>query len=368
MKFKDRFKNATRPGKWKVTGDDLKSGAAAYATGGLSLLAQELTGSKSPEGAAKSLWDDVTGKKSADAAKQEAAEAQARQLAEVDKGKAYTQSQVDAGRGYVQQGTADAANALGYYHDRAEDQLGSGYDAARDTLTGMVGQGPQAYDALSQQPGRLADLYSGGLGRDFTTDPGYQFRLQQGQDAIAHAASAAGGRHGGNTLKALVDYNQNFASNEFDKYANRQMGLAGAADQNELSALLNQAGRNDQMAATGYQGDLGLTNALAGAAQNYTQNLAGASNQQGQTLGQLYTGQGSQLAGLGMQGAGINAGLTQSAIGALAPQGGPQQPTGLQQLIGLGATGLGAYLGGPAGAAVGGQAANVVTNANTGTV
>lgn len=56
---------------------------------------------------------------------------------------------------------------------------------------------------------------------DFNADPGYNFRLAEGQKAIDRSAAARGGLFSGGTLKATDQYNQNFASNEFTNAYNR---------------------------------------------------------------------------------------------------------------------------------------------------
>lgn len=56
---------------------------------------------------------------------------------------------------------------------------------------------------------------------DFQQDPGYQFRMDQGQKAIERSAAARGGLQSGGTLKAIADYGQNFASNEYGNAYNR---------------------------------------------------------------------------------------------------------------------------------------------------
>lgn len=63
--------------------------------------------------------------------------------------------------------------------------------------------------------------------QQFQTDPGYQFRLGQGQRAVEQSAAARGGLNSGNTLRALTEYGQNVGSNEFGNYWNRLAGLAG---------------------------------------------------------------------------------------------------------------------------------------------
>jgi hypothetical protein len=56
---------------------------------------------------------------------------------------------------------------------------------------------------------------------DFQADPGYQFRLQQAQDAIQRSAAASGSLGSGSTLKALTQYSQDYASNEYQNAYNR---------------------------------------------------------------------------------------------------------------------------------------------------
>lgn len=49
-----------------------------------------------------------------------------------------------------------------------------------------------------------------------TNDPGYQFRLQEGQRALERSASARGGLLSGNTLRDLTRFGQGVASQEYD--------------------------------------------------------------------------------------------------------------------------------------------------------
>ena len=56
---------------------------------------------------------------------------------------------------------------------------------------------------------------------EFEADPGYQFRLGEGEKQIDRAASAGGSFFSGKRGKALVEYGQEFASNEYDKFMNR---------------------------------------------------------------------------------------------------------------------------------------------------
>jgi hypothetical protein len=62
-----------------------------------------------------------------------------------------------------------------------------------------------------------------------TSDPSYQWRLGQGLNAVQSSAAANGSLNSGGTLKALNNYAQGAASQEFQNQFNRQNTLAGYA-------------------------------------------------------------------------------------------------------------------------------------------
>jgi hypothetical protein len=124
---------------------------------------------------------------------------------------------------------------------------------------------------------------------DFQKDPGYDFRMQQGQQAIERSAAANGGLQSGGTLKALTQYGQNFASNEYQNAYNRfnndqtnrfnrLSSIAGlgqtANTQNAASGqnYANQVGANINGAAQA-QGAAGIAGANA-----WSSGLSGLSN------------------------------------------------------------------------------------------
>jgi hypothetical protein len=88
-------------------------------------------------------------------------------------------------------------------------------------------QGPfreAGYTALKQLGDGTAD--GGDFNRDFTAadfvkDPGYQFRMDQGQQALERSAAARGGILNGGTLKALDRYGQDYASGEYSSAYSR---------------------------------------------------------------------------------------------------------------------------------------------------
>lgn len=61
----------------------------------------------------------------------------------------------------------------------------------------------------------------------FTTSPGYEFRMKQGLDAVGTNQAVNGLLRSGGAMKALNDYGQGMASDEYNKWWGQQSGLAG---------------------------------------------------------------------------------------------------------------------------------------------
>ena len=87
----------------------------------------------------------------------------------------------------------------------------------------------------------------------FQADPGYQFRLEQGQKALERAGAARGMSLSGSQLKGLTDYGQGMGSQEYsaaynrwnndqNTQWNRLSGLAGTGQQ--ANSQLGQIGMN----------------------------------------------------------------------------------------------------------------------------
>ena len=103
-------------------------------------------------------------------------------------------------------------------------------------------------DALAQlmggmgQDGQFMKTYSG---QDIYDDPSYKFRVNQGNNAIQGSAAAQGGLLSGATLKALQNYGQESASQEYQNAYNRFY-----ADQtNQYNRLSNLVGIGQNAAA-----------------------------------------------------------------------------------------------------------------------
>jgi hypothetical protein len=162
---------------------------------------------------------------------------------------------------------------------RAIDETRRQFDLNRSDLAPYRAAG---FPALN----RLSDLTT--PGKQFTTmeaDPGYQFRYDQGLNALNNRLKAGGKFYSGSALKGGQDYAQGMASQEFGNVFNRNAALAGVGQTatnagiqsgNQLSSLLsNNMTDMGNARASGY---VGIGNAIQGGLnsynnQNYQNNL-----------------------------------------------------------------------------------------------
>jgi hypothetical protein len=238
-----------------------------------------------------------------------------RQLAAGQQGRKFvedagTQGRQDLSMGYrnagkhIQQGYGSGQSIMRDYSGRALSSLNAGYDQANGILAG--------------QRNRMDELYNGGLGKGFTQDPGYQYQLSQGEQAINRGAAAHGGRMSGRTLQALQGHSQGLASQGYGDFVNRQIGMAQGADANESSSLGRLAGlatgRGSDLART-YMGTGGSLSEMSIASGNA---LGGMDMSQGRDLSTLGMNTATGMADLGMRAAGGAAGTTTQSLPAVA--------------------------------------------------
>jgi hypothetical protein len=99
---------------------------------------------------------------------------------------------------------------------------------------------------------------------DLTQTPGYQFQLQQGQNAIDRRAAAGGGFYSGAGLKGAASFNQDLAGTTFDKEYGRAFNEFQANRANTLNPLQALAGQGQTAANTSGSIQMGGANSLAG--------------------------------------------------------------------------------------------------------
>ncbi|UOF78613.1 hypothetical protein [Bacteriophage sp.] len=117
---------------------------------------------------------------------------------------------------------------------------------------------------------------------DFTKDPGYDFRLQQGQRGVEASAAARGGILSGAALKGLTRYNQDYASGEFQNAYNRF--------NNDRTQRFN---RLASIAGVGQTATRDVAQMGSQTASNVANNIIGAGNAQASS----YVGQGNAISG-----------------------------------------------------------------------
>jgi hypothetical protein len=117
---------------------------------------------------------------------------------------------------------------------------------------------------------------------DFTKDPGYDFRMQQGQRALDSSAAARGGALSGAAIKGSLRYGQDFGSGEYQNAYNRF--------NNDRTQRFN---RLASLAGVGQTATRDVAQQGAQVASNVGNNMTGAGNAQASS----YVGQGNAISG-----------------------------------------------------------------------
>lgn len=184
-----------------------------------------------------------------------------------------------------------AANAQAAAADRAAEVQREIFERQVELSAPYRAAGEQALNKLVP----LATEYTPFGMAQFQADPGYGFRLSEGQKALERSAAARGNLLSGGTGKALTRYGQEMGSQEymnaFNRYqAERQARLnplqslanVGQTSSQQLAGQAGQFGSNmaeaigaaGQARASGY---MGTANAITGGLNqylNYSQNQA----------------------------------------------------------------------------------------------
>lgn len=217
----------------------------------------------------------------------------------------------------------EAEQAYNQYAQQALDEMRRAEAEGRGDISGYFERGlgyEQPYMQAGQQ-GLQAYLGTLGLGGDqqtainrFRTSPGYQFALQQGQQALQRQAAARGMSGSGAASRELARYGQGMADQEYGNYQNRLQGLAsmGAGMGQTAAQQSIGAGQNLANLGAGYAGQIGsiyqgmgqsAANARMAQAQINAQRNAGLWNMLGQ-LGGSALGAFGGFQGLGSLGGG----------------------------------------------------------------
>lgn len=149
---------------------------------------------------------------------------------------------------------------------KMEDELLKAQGRAQQQIAPFTQAGQQAVNQLNT---RLTQGFNPG---DLTSDPGYQFRLREGQSALERSLAARGLGQSGAALKAAQEYGQGLADQTYnDAYSrwlqqNSQLsgltgtGLGAAGASADIYGNIGNIGANATLARSN-----ALTSALTGA-------------------------------------------------------------------------------------------------------
>lgn len=130
---------------------------------------------------------------------------------------------------------------------------GSNQNAMGDQFqTGGIANAPagQTSNATSAWGGQMTQ------GAGFQQTPGYQFQVQQANDAVQNRMAALGMAGSGDAMKALATTTNGLASQEYGNYLNRLASMAGMGQTqttNNNAAAMGAAGNMSNIAMAGGQ-------------------------------------------------------------------------------------------------------------------
>lgn len=163
---------------------------------------------------------------------------------------------------------------------------GRGYGDWSDTQTIEQQMQKYGYTPTSTPDPEYGALLQEFTGDDLENDPGYQFGLNQGMQALDRSASARGNLLSGATLKAAQRYGQDYAGTKFNEAFSRDnttktraanflssvanMGQNSASQAGQAAMGVGQATANNIIGAgnASAAGTVGAYNALGGAFSN----------------------------------------------------------------------------------------------------
>ena len=130
-------------------------------------------------------------------------------------------------------------------------------------------------------------------------DPGYAFRLAEGNRALNQAAAARGGLISGNALKAAQRYGQEMGSQEFQNAYNRALTGYNVNEANRLTAYnANQQAKSNAYNQLAGVSGTGQTTAqqIASLGSQYASNVGNAATNAANAIGGLYSNTGASTA------------------------------------------------------------------------
>lgn len=213
-------------------------------------------------------------------------------------------SALNNGTAAVNQSGANVNAATG----QANGTLQSLLNGQNQNLASGIQSGVQGNTSLQQYAASNPQFNFQPTQQQLENTPGYQFQLQQGENAITNSAAAQGLSQGGSTLAALTQYGQGLAGTYYQNAFNNaqsQFQTNQNATLGNLSALIGSGN-------TANAQSLGAATTLGAPQASNTINAANTNAGLQQYLATLNTGGQQGLAGQNLQGQEFNSstGLT----------------------------------------------------------
>lgn len=201
-----------------------------------------------------------------------------------------------------------AAGAAGAQKDAAQRAM----DLQREMWAQQQGhQAPYMQAGQSTLADLLKQMRAGAFDVDpasLANDPGYQFRLAEGQKALERSAAARGSLASGGTLKSLARYSQGVASDELQN--------AWARKQGGFNRLAHIAGMGQNAA-----------NSLGAMGGQYANNMSHLYGAQGNADAAGWMGMANAVSGAAGQMGGLGMGMMMPGMGGALPTQQQQLPT-----------------------------------------
>lgn len=122
------------------------------------------------------------------------------------------------------------------------------YEQGREDMAPWLAAGKQSLATLQ-----------GELGNSYEASKGYNWQVQEGEKGVLSNLSALGMTNSGSALKALEQFRQGLANQDYGQWYNRQAQLASGGQQQ--SGALAQQGQNYANTAGNLMGQLGAVQA-----------------------------------------------------------------------------------------------------------
>jgi len=152
----------------------------------------------------------------------------------------------------------EAAHQMALSRDRAvgyQRPYEAGGRAGFNALTGLLTG--QQYDQAGKLSNTLSPQERTNL---FQKSPGYQFRLDQGQNSLMALQASRGGLASGGAMREMEQYSQGIASDEYGRYTDELYALAGMG-QNAANSMANaEVGAGSQIANYTQQAGMAMAN------------------------------------------------------------------------------------------------------------